>query len=129
MRSTFRYSRIASRYCSCLKYRLPRSRYRAFFASGVRAHPARTRAIIRKTVPTRALDDIRVPWLFLLGEIFRQERIQRLDVANQAVGGLRDPAADRSRYSHQRSVGAVADDRAAHHLDLRVQLAGDRLAL
>src|SRR5690242_20071075 len=83
---------------------------------------------MRNTVPTRAMDDIRMS-RFLFGEIVRQHRVQGLDVANQHVGGLRHPAADRGRDPHQGAVGAIAGNRAAHHRDLGVQLTGDRLAL
>src|SRR2546428_5156676 len=57
---TFRYSRMASRYCSLLKYRSPRSRWRAFLASGDREHPATIRsAVSERTTDVRRLGDIK----------------------------------------------------------------------
>src|SRR2546425_12411825 len=52
----FRYSRMAWRYCSLLKYRSPRSRWRAFLASGDREHPATIRsAVSERTTDVRII--------------------------------------------------------------------------
>src|SRR3989442_11709663 len=58
---TFRYSRMASRYCSLLKYRSPRSRWRAFLASGDREHPATIRsAVSERTTDVRIILNISI---------------------------------------------------------------------
>src|SRR5437867_2789335 len=55
---TFAYSMTASRYCSRAKYLSPRSRCRAFWASGDREHPVMATRSARKTMiqPRDALD-------------------------------------------------------------------------
>src|SRR5437667_10006571 len=55
---TFAYSISASRYCSRAKYLSPRSRCRAFLASGDREHPVMATRSAKKTMiqPRDALD-------------------------------------------------------------------------
>src|SRR5215471_16824312 len=58
-RSTLRYSRIASRYCSRAAYLSPRSRYRVFCASGEREQPAtRASATIRSVAHPRVMASV-----------------------------------------------------------------------
>src|SRR2546422_5695862 len=54
---TFAYSITASRYCAFEKYLSPRSRCRAFWASGDREHPVMATRRVRKTMiqPREAL--------------------------------------------------------------------------
>src|SRR6266545_2971818 len=84
---------------------------------------------MRNAVAARTLTDIRLPSLALLGKVFDQDRIELLNVADETVRRVRDPATGHSRNPHQRSVRAVPKDRTAHHVDLRGQLAGHRFAL
>src|SRR3989442_8101551 len=72
---TFRYSRMASRYCSLLKYRSPRSRWRAFLASGDREHPATMRsAVSERTTDVRMILNISIP-LLSIEKVFSEHRV------------------------------------------------------
>src|SRR2546427_4036783 len=127
---TFRYSRMASRYCSLLKYLSPRSRWRAFLASGDREHPATTRSAVNETTNhVGVILNITVVSPVSIGQVLSEHRVQGLDVSDEMVGGVRYAAGDRSRDSHQRPIRPVSKDPVLHHLDLRGHLARDRLTL
>src|SRR5512134_1626200 len=130
MRSALRYSMVASRYCSCLKYRSPRSRYRAFLASGERAQPAvSANPLSTMTARMRMRLDIWDPLFGLFGQIVTEDRIERLDVPHQSLRGFGDASLDRARDTDKGPVGPVPEHRAADHRDLGVQLPGDHRAL
>src|SRR5258705_3787772 len=122
-RRAFRYSIMASRNCCFWKYRSPRSRYRAFLASGDREHPAlraRTRVNGRRTF-----------WRFmgLFWQVSAKNGIERLHVRDHAVRGLVYAALNRPGQPHERSICTIPQDRVPHQLDLRSDLSRNRFTL
>src|SRR2546430_9709703 len=86
IRTTFAYSMSASRYCAFAKYLSPRSRCRAFLASGDREHPVTaTSTVRRKMIHVLAAPDIFVSSMDLIWEVLCQW------VKGRLLGGHRCP--------------------------------------
>src|SRR5882672_3364700 len=114
----------ASRYCCCLKYRSPRSRKRAFLASGDRAQP-----VARVRATTRRIRTPRIPLLYpesvfiaSLGQVLGKKGIERLDILDETIRRLVDAPLHGARETHEGSVGAVSKDCPAHQLELGAEL-------
>src|SRR2546426_534040 len=103
---------------------------RALRASGDRVQPATTtRTLSRRTIHVRGARYIFVTSLGLLRKIFVKGRIHRLNILDQAVRGIGNTSIHWACDSDKSSVGAVAEDRAVHHLNAGDDLPRDRLPL
>src|SRR5437879_2662593 len=108
IRRTFAYSMTASRYCSRAKYLSPRSRCRAFLASGDREHPATTTSTARRrTIHARAAADILISSVSLIGKVFGQNGVHSLDIEDEALRGRGHAPVNGASDSYQSAVGPV----------------------
>src|SRR5262245_6247305 len=85
-RSTFRYSRIASAYFSCAAYLSPRSRWRAFWASGDREQAtARSRPKRRRSVYPGIVRDVTRLSPRIMLRLYPGWALQRVGTANRVT--------------------------------------------
>src|SRR5947207_5228600 len=120
MRSALWYSRMASLYWALPKYWSPRARWRAFLASGDRAHPPAARSPITTSRTINLIDALGTMGHLStrsVRQIIIQNGVYRPDVPGEALGSLLDASVDRAHDPDERAIGAVVGERAPDHRD------------